>query len=380
MTQPHIVYIITKLELGGAQKICLSLFNQLATHGVNTTLITGSHGVLVDAVRDKRNVILLSSFKREISHLAIVNELRAFWSLVCTLKKIKNQHKAVIVHTHSTKAGILGRWAAWLACISTRVHTVHGFAFHQHQRWLPWLLIWAIEAITSLITTHFICVSQADAHTGSQLLPFFSRRWSLIRAAIDTDSFYAARKTSLPKSHNAPFVFGTIACFKPQKNIFDLLRAFELVHNCEPTSKLEIIGDGMLRSNIEQWIADHNLSKAIVLHGWQQHVVSIMNTWNSFVLSSLWEGLPCAVVEARILQLPVISYNTGGISDVIINEKNGLLVPQKKWCLLAEAMLRIMRDTALYTTTKQHPDQLHDFKTTTMVDQHCALYQRLIHF
>ena len=112
--QNPVVYIITKLELGGAQKICLSLFHALRT-AQTTFLISGTQGVLVDTIKDLPNVILLDTLKREASVLAVAQELKTFIQLIQTLKKLKKEHPTIIAHTHSTKAGILGRWAALVA-------------------------------------------------------------------------------------------------------------------------------------------------------------------------------------------------------------------------------------------------------------------------
>jgi glycosyltransferase involved in cell wall biosynthesis len=384
----HVVYIITKLELGGAQKVCLELFKGLQNANISSHLISGAQGTLVDTVKHNEQVILLDTFKREFSFSAIVHELQCLWDLIIQLRSLKKAHPTIFVHTHSTKAGIIGRWAAWCAGIKTRIHTIHGYGFHNHQSWLLWIPLYVLELITSIITTHYICVSSADVTTGTQLFPFFARKHSLIRAAVDQQQFYIpARRTSMDvdivdespmrTSSKTTFTFGTISCFKPQKNLFDLLNAFALVHQHNPHTRLEIIGDGTQRPAIEQWIKDHNLTQVIILHGWQAHVAPIMLTWNAFTLSSLWEGLPCAIIEARLLKLPVISYDTGGIKDIILHEKNGLLYTQKDWRALGHGMLAITHDKTLYTKLQKHADDLSAFKTTHMLNMHIELYTQL---
>jgi glycosyltransferase involved in cell wall biosynthesis len=235
------------------------------------------------------------------------------------------------------------------------------------------------ELITSFITTHFVCVSSEDVKTGIKLFPRFAQKHSIIRAAVSTEFFIPAQKINSFPVYQKPFIFGTIACFKKQKNLFDLLQAFELVHTKNNNTLLEIIGDGAMRQNIEQWIKDHNLTHAITLHGWQQSVASHMLNWHAFVLSSLWEGLPCAIIEARLLKLPVLSYNTGGIHDVIIPGENGFLYAQKDWQSLAHGMLSLTSNKELYTKLQSHPDDLKDFETSNMVQEHLQLYRTLMH-
>ena len=106
------------------------------------------------------------------------------------MKKLKKQHPHLIVHTHSTKAGIIGRWAAFFAGIKKRIHTIHGYGFHAHQNKILWVSIYLIEFITSLITTHYVCVSSEDVKTGIKLFPHFSGKHSIIRAAVDWDQFF----------------------------------------------------------------------------------------------------------------------------------------------------------------------------------------------
>jgi glycosyltransferase involved in cell wall biosynthesis len=102
-----------------------------------------------------------------------------------------------------------------------------------------------------------------------------------------------------------------------------------------------------------------------------------MKQWHAFVLSSLWEGLPCVIVEARIYKLPVLAYDTGGISEVIKHGANGFLYPQKDWTSLAYGMLELARNKALYTQLKDYCDNLNEFSIETMVKKHHKLYCQL---
>lgn len=385
-----IIHIITKLELGGAQKIALALLDGCNESNKDTYLISGAKGTLVDHVKDNPNIILLDTLVREVS---IKNflwlELKNFLKLVFTLRRFKKKYSQIIVHTHSTKAGLVGRWAAFFAGIKQRVHTIHGFGFNDHQRWIIRWSIISLEWITSLITTKFICVSSKDAQTGVKLFPRFSKKHEIIRAAIDTEKFFIpakkidssihpAKATSWPAESDKPFIFGTVSAFtQPGKNIPEMIRAFKYVHNHNPNTRLEIIGDGILRPVIEQAIEFHKLESQIALHGWQDNVAPLMAPWNAFVMSSLWEGLPCAVVEARMLNLPVIAYDTGGISDVIEHGKNGYLYSQKYWLNLARGMLELSTQPELTQKLSSYNDDLSNFTYPAMVDQHLKLYESL---
>lgn len=368
----HLVYIITQLELGGAQKICLTLFNQLKDQSIHTMLIAGPHGPLATQdLQQNPDVFLLPELKQSPHGDTIMHEIRCFIAMMRLLKKLKKQYPSLMVHTHSTKAGILGRWAAFFIGITTRIHTVHGYAIHNHSSWLFWLFGYVCELITRFITTHMIYVSSYDQSYGQKLFFIPSKKTSLIRAAVDTHHYHAAIKSSLP---HHPFIFGSIACFKPQKNLFDLLESFYRVYQKNNACRLEIIGDGFLRSSIETWIHDRNLAHCITLHGWQPNVADYMRNWHTFVLTSLWEGLPCAVVEARLMRLPVISYITGGIPEVIIHNKNGLLIQQKDIVAFSNAMLSLMHNQSLYYQLSNYADNLHSFAYNQMFQAHKKIY------
>lgn len=372
----QVVYIITKLELGGAQKVCLSLLDGLQQHDTDTYLISSNEGYFVNKLKNLPYVCLLNNLKREVSFKKVIEEFKAFWALVKVLRNLKKSDKTIIVHTHSTKAGIMGRWAALFAGIRHRVHTVHGYGFNDYQNIFTWLAIYALEFITSIITTHYICVSSADAKIGVKLLPRFTARHSIIRAAVDSKNFTEIESRS-EFPHNETFVFGTIACFKPQKNLIDLLQAFLVVHHKNPNTRLEIIGDGEQRTLLQKWITDHDLNDTVILHGWQDNVATIMKNWHTFVLSSLWEGLPCAIVEARLLKLPVLSYDIGGVRDVIFDGVNGMLYKPKDWQQLSSGMLLISQNEELYKRLQDHQEDLTAFQDQTMIAQHNELYKQI---
>lgn len=371
-----IVYIITQLDLGGAQKVCLALFEHLADAKHYTHLIAGDQGILAPSIASTKNVHLISALQREVSLRAIINEIRCFFTLIRQLRSIKRTTPGVIVHTHSTKAGLIGRWAALFARIPIRIHTVHGFSFHNHQPKIIWAIHYALELFTSIITTHYICVSSADNATGTRLLPGFKNKQSLIRAAVQEAFYTPAQEADFFPTSGKPFVFGAVACFKPQKNIFDLLHAFAYVYERNQNVRLEIIGDGQLRPAIETWIKNNGLEKIIILHGWQADVAPHMLTWHAFVLSSLWEGLPCAVVEARLLKLPVLSYATGGISDIVKHDRNGLLFQQKALFDLAQGMLQLSRSPGLHNRLRSYSDTLEQYSYPQMIAQHKQLYAK----
>lgn len=372
----RIIYILTKLELGGAQKVCLSLVKHIARHRFIPGLVSGSQGVLALEAQEY-DTYFITSFKREVSIASIYYEVVTFASLVYYLRAQRRKYQKVIVHTHSTKAGILGRWAAFIAGVSTRVHTVHGFGFHNYQVcFVRWMII-AIEWCTLFITTHVVCVSRKDKEYGSQLFNGFAQKSSIIRAAVNNNSFFRAAR-EICSTAAKPITVGVVACFKPQKNLLDLLHALKVaIFEASCTIRLEIVGDGQLRPEIESYITDHNLSEYISLLGWQQNVAPIMNTWDIYASTALWEGLPCAIVEARLVGLPVVAYNVGGIAEVIEHGKNGLLHRPHDTRSFARSIVDLATDSSRRKRLASYNDNLREFTENYMIDEHAKLYRSL---
>lgn len=381
----HVVYIITKLELGGAQKVCLSLAQGVDESGLSTSLISGADGVLVGQAKQLKSTYLISSLQREVGIKMVWGEIKAFFHIIKILKSLKKDYPKLIVHTHSTKAGIIGRWAAFFAGIKNRIHTIHGFGFNDFQSKFKWGLIFFAEYVTSLVTTHFVCVSQKDREFGIKKFPKFAQKSSIIRAAAEWDRFFTP--ASLDKSNalelGQKFIIGTVSCFKPQKNLFDLLSAFKIMHqHLSPERrvvvKLQIIGDGAQRGKIEEWIKSNNLTDHIELLGWQKDTAKFMKNWNVFCLSSLWEGLPIAVIEARLCRLPVVAYDVGGIFEVVFNNKNGFLIPPQNIDMLAQKLNLLAQDPELAFKMGECDDELHEFKDDVMIQRHVDLYRKIL--
>jgi glycosyltransferase involved in cell wall biosynthesis len=376
----NVLYIITKLELGGAQKVCLSLLKGVKESGGFAGLISGDQGPLVNDVKKLDSVYLLKDFKREIGLKNFYSDLKTFFQLITIIRKNKKKYPDLIVHTHSTKAGILGRWAAFFARARQRVHTVHGFGFHEYQNKLSWLFNYLMEFFTAFVTTHYVCVSQNDVNIGSKLLPMFKKHNSIIRAAVDYDKFFIPAK-KITNFNDEKFVIGTVSCFKPQKNLIDLLYAFKKVTQDLPNKKdkliLQIIGEGELRKELEDWVFNNGLQNQVEFLGWQNNVNDWIKTWHLFVMSSLWEGLPCAIVEARLSRLPVVAYNISGIPEVVKNNKNGFLVTPRDWINLAEKIKFFVLNENDYFRISNYNDSLDDFHERAMIKNHVDFYKRL---
>jgi hypothetical protein len=184
MVKRKVVHVITKLELGGAQKVVLMTLERLPRDRYDVALVTGPQGPLVESATriEDLQCVWLPSLVREI------RPVQDFKALV-SLYRLFRREKPHIVHTHSSKAGLLGRWAAKLAGVPFIFHTVHGFAFHDFQRpAVKGVYVW-LERITTRITTKLVMVSYANAEKGERHGIFKRDHWVLCRAAISVKDF-----------------------------------------------------------------------------------------------------------------------------------------------------------------------------------------------
>lgn len=309
-----ICHVITKLELGGAQEVAMRVVSSLDRRRFRPVLIAGPGGMLTEEATalEGVEVRLIPSLVREIRP---VQDLRALWELVATFRRLRPK----IVHTHSSKAGILGRLAAWLAGVPCILHTIHGYGVTPAQpSWLQHLVI-KLEWMVGRVTTHWIAVSQADRRQGLEWQLFSSSKVSVVRPGIDPTAFATriepAERDRLRAALGVgpeQLLVGTVSCLKPQKSPEDFIRVAALVCQRMPAAKCVLVGDGALRPQIEAMIQAQGLQDRVTLLGWRRDVASLLKAFDVFVLTSQWEGLPCAILEARASRIPIVATRVGG--------------------------------------------------------------------
>ncbi len=374
-----IAHIITKLELGGAQQNTLYTLAHLNQTWFQPILITGLEGVLVEDANRLQGVTryYLPSLIRE------VNPVQDFKALL-EIRRILIKEKPVIVHTHSSKAGIVGRWAAKLAGVPFIIHSIHGFGFHDHQNFLQQKLFIFLERITSRITTRFIAVSRANIEKGVGLNLFHPSQVSLIRSGIEISSFrdvmldrpVKLKELGLPP--DVPLV-GMIACFKPQKAPLDFIEMAYLVHQQIPEAHFLMVGDGELRSQIEARIQALHLSRVVHLVGWRRDIPEILHLLNILVLTSLWEGLPRVFPQAMAAGVPIVATCVDGAPEAVREGLNGYLLPPRDIKGLAEKVIYLLRHPDLARKMGQEGTRLvGEFDIDDMVRQQEELYLTLL--
>jgi glycosyltransferase involved in cell wall biosynthesis len=276
-----------------------------------------------------------------------VEDLRA----IIYLWRLFRRERPDIVHTHSSKAGILGRWAAWLAGVPVIFHTAHGFGFNDFQRPLVRNVYVWLERVTSKITTKLVVVSYANAEKGEKSGVFRRGDWVLCRDAISVDEFMqpGPRRTQL-RTWGVPedkVAIGMVACFKPQKAPVDFVKVAAEILKKNQNVHFVMAGDGELRPEIEREIRDQGIDGHITLLGWHQDMPEVYRNLDIVVLTSLWEGLPCVFSEAMAGELPIVATNVDGAREAIIDGENGFLHEPHDIEGIALSVLKLAEDPAL---------------------------------
>ncbi len=283
MHKINILYVITKLELGGAQKQLLSLITCLDKEKFNIFLFTSRNGLLELEARSIVGLTLRQSrfLKRSIDP---VNDILALIDLFIFITR----HHIDIVHTHSSKAGILGRLAAKLARVKIVIHSIHGWSFNNYQSFLVKNIFVWLERFAAEFTHKIIAVSNYDRQKGLDNRIGSEDKYTLIRYGINYNDFAVDGKEIRKELgiNESDLVTAMIACFKPQKSPQDFIKLALAVKKIIPESKFILVGDGALRKKIERLIFAFDLEKHVVLTGWRRDIPRILSAIDVFALTS----------------------------------------------------------------------------------------------
>jgi glycosyltransferase involved in cell wall biosynthesis len=381
-----VIHVITKLELGGAQENTLYTLAHLDGKSFEGMLVTHPEGLLVEVAEKASGYrkVFLPSLVREVRPLS---DLRALLTLRRIfreeVKKARSRGEELIVHTHSSKAGILGRTAARLAGVPVVIHSIHGFGFHDRQHPLVRRFYIFLERVVARWTTHFIAVSQSNADLGVELGLFPADRVTLIRSGIELDAFRkaAARREEVRSSLGvgpAEKLVGMVACFKPQKNPVDFVRLASAVLEKVPGARFVLAGDGMLRPRVEEEIEKRGLAGKVRLLGWRRDIADVIASLDVLVLTSLWEGLPRVLPQAMAAGRPVVAYRVDGSPEAVAQGESGYLVEPGDYRAAAERVVGILEDDAAAAAMgAAGAARVGEFDADLMVRQQEDLYRRL---
>jgi glycosyltransferase involved in cell wall biosynthesis len=381
----RVIHIITKLELGGAQQNTLYTVEHLDRTRFSVALWCGPGGILTEEAGTIPTLDLrvIPELGREVQPS---QDWRAFRRLTAMLKdEVRGSEVPIVVHTHSSKAGILGRLAAWRAGVPAIVHTFHGFGFNDFQR-LPvkWTFILA-EWITGRVTNEIIAVSRANMERALNLGIARPGRIRVIRSGIKLSDFrrreidVREKKRSLGLDPDRPLVL-MVACLKPQKSPVDFVRVAARVRRSAPEAQFALAGDGELRPVVEATAAEEGLGDSFRLLGWRRDVAELMWCAEVLVLTSLWEGLPRVYPQAMAAGLPIVGTRVDGGPEAVRDGVNGWLLAPRDVDGMAGRVLELVRDPARGRSMAAAGEELlPEFDIDLMVRKQEELYEEMVH-
>lgn len=379
MTRPwRVLHVVTRLELGGAQRNTLYTVDQLDRGRFATGLAWGPGGLL-DREADGLEGVELLPAPDLIRSPRPLSDLRALAQIRTAIRSFQ----ADLVHTHSSKAGILGRLAARLERVEAVVHSIHGFGFTPLQPAPVRALFLAAERAATRWTDHFIVVSEANLEEGVKLGLFERERVSLIRSGIHLEAFRPVsggdevrRRLGIGADER---VVTQVGNFKPQKAPLDFVAMAAEVRTRAPESRFIMVGDGPLLPRARELAERLGLGDGILFPGWWDDVPALLAATDVFVLASRHEGLPRAVVEALAAGVPVVATSVDGTAEVVRPGRNGFLVPPGDVTGLAEGVCRLVLDGPLRRRMSAVAgEDLAGFDIDYMVRQQEELYQCLL--
>ena len=347
----RICHVITRMIVGGAQENTLLTIRGHREAGQECELVTGpSPGREGELLKQSVNTGLkVTVFPELVRELSPVKDFKAYRKL----KRYFRENRFDVVHTHSSKAGIVGRFAARAAHVPVVVHTVHGQAFHPHEKWYRNFLYILLERFAASKCDRIFAVAQAmidqcvAAHVARR------EKYRVVYSGMDTSRFASAvrdpelrRKLGIPERGR---VIVTVARLFPLKGYEFVLPAAERLIPQYPDTHILVVGDGPMRDELEGRIAAADLTEHFHFAGLvpPDAVADYLAQGELLWHLSLREGLPRAVVQSLACGIPAVGFALDGTPEVLENGATGFAVEPESVDAVVESTSLLWNDEAL---------------------------------
>ena len=350
-----ILHIITRLDMGGSAQNTLLTCDKLAhkyemvlLHGLaQESHMTDSEKEAVEAQRESARIkgvriLAVDSLVRRISP---ASDILALYDLLRIILKVKPD----LVHTHTSKAGILGRLAARIARVPFIVHTPHGHVFFGYfgpvrSRVYLWL-----EKIFERLSDKIVALTEGEIRDYTALNVYPKDKLATIHSGVDIEKFKQISVSALEKKRSlglpqTGLVVGFIGWLLPIKGPMYLLKAMEDVWQDHDDVSLVFIGKGDLDVALRAEALKAGANGRVTFLGWHNDIDEIMPIFDIFVLPSLNEGMGRVLVEAMAAGKPVVASRVGGIPDLVRHGETGYLVPPGDVSALAHGIKKLLAD------------------------------------
>ena len=376
----RVVHLITRMTRGGAQENTLATVQGLAGKGYQVSLITGSSWgpegeILSGALERGLEITLVPALEREIRPL---KDFGVFLTLCSLLRRCR----PLILHTHTSKAGFLGRLVAFLLKIPVVIHTPHGHVFHSYFGWGKEKFFLFLERLAARRTDRLIALTTRCWQEHLELRVGTPAKWVTIPSGVNENEFQdcSSERAQILASFRIPSgrpmvgYFGRLARIKGARYLIEALPA---IFQAVPESHCLIVGDGEEREGLEKRVCELGLEGRVTFAGHQREVSKPMSVTDVLVVPSLNEGMGRVIVEGGFLAKAVVGTRVGGIPDLIEDGKTGLLVEPRNAGQLAGAVVRLLQDPeqARRLGAVLRAKVLNGFTEDQMVEKIRTLYQ-----
>jgi glycosyltransferase involved in cell wall biosynthesis len=390
MRRTRLLYVITRFIRGGAPILVLSMAKELSRRGfvcdIATAAPSGDDSDLYrDAAEAGLSMHLLPELRREASP---VNDFRAFVRLSRVIRKGSYD----IVHSHTSKAGILGRFAARSASRAITVHSPHGHIYERNAR-IPGVserplmrsVFHAAERIALPVTDHIVALTELERRQLVELGIARRDKSSVIHNAIDVERFSSCSRSrdairarlGIPPRAPVVEITGRLAA---EKGHSCLIEAVRMISRAMPAVRLLVVGDGPERPRLESQCAGLGLSANVIFLGNRADVPELLSACDVFVLASTYEGFGLVLLEAMAAGKPIVATRVGGVPEVIQDGRTGTLVPCSEPEPMAAAIMELLNDPRRAAEMASNGLEYvrRNYDLPAMADKYRDLYERLL--
>jgi glycosyltransferase involved in cell wall biosynthesis len=346
----RVLNVITHLDAGGATDAAINACAYIDKERFAPLLVCGPSPDAEGDIKARAHdldveVVTIPTLVRSIDPFQEVQALRA-------LRRLFRAGRPDIVHTHGSKAGFLGRLAARRQRVPAVIHTVHGWSFHDYMPRRNRALFAGVERLAARWTDRIVTVSELDRDKGLAARIGSPDQYAVIHELNDLEPFLsaddapAASRARLGLPPDAP-VIGTVGRLSEQKDPTTFVHAAAAVVAEVPEARFVMVGHGPLRRPVERLVTDLGLRDRFLFTGVRPDVPAILRSFDVFLLTSLWEGMPLVIPQAMACRVPVVASTADGNRELIRDGDNGLLAPPRSTDQLTRGVLRLLRDRDL---------------------------------
>ncbi len=383
MQKPKVLHIITRLDKGGSAENTFLTITGLDQTNYDITLMSGP----VDNPEQERgrqiedHGIKYKYVPELVRNLHIINDLKTLFKTYGFLRR----EGFDIVHTHTSKAGLLGRLAARIAKVPIIIHKPHGHVFFGYFGRLKTKIFILLEKIASHAADKIITLTnrEKDDYIKYRIAP--EDKFTVIYSGVELNNFKESTSSEIQKCKNElgipenSYIVGTAGRLVPVKGPEFLIEAAKLIILKYPNTFFIFAGDGYLRQNLEKQALELGIENNIIFTGWRDDVAKVVSIYDIFVLSSLNEGMGRVLVEAMALGKPIVASDIGGIPDLVTHGRNGFLVTPKNPEQLANYIQILLEDKEKREKMGQAGKETAvNFSKEIMVERITELYKELI--